>query len=104
MDIVDRFYRILSNHHMPAYKAREILCYKSPNSLTRIVQRNVSQDLMLDFAQRLIEHADELLMTEEELNGIREGAEELSQGLGNMTAYRQFMTLLHEGASAPAAA
>ena len=103
MDVVDRFYEILHNHHMPACEARLILEYRSPNSLTRIVQRNVSQDLMLDFAERLIVHSKELHMTPLELAGVQESIQQLNLGLGNMTAYHTLVNVLkNEPAAEPA--
>ena len=94
MDIIDRFYAILKAHDMTACRARELLEYRSPNSLTRIVQRNVSQNIMMDFAERVINHASDLRMTEEEVESIREGARELTEGMGNVTAYGMLKDLL----------
>ena len=58
MELTSVFFCILEAHHQTQRSICRIIGFRSANQLTRILKGAVSDDLMLDFGRRLIEHSE----------------------------------------------
>ena len=71
MDLVDVFLHILSDHHLTQRTVCDIVGFTSTNHLTRILKRQVSHKLLVRFGHLLLEHHQELALTEEEIANLQ---------------------------------
>lgn len=101
MELTSVFFCILEAHHLTQRSICRIIGFRSANQLTRILKGAVSDDLMLDFGRRLIEHSEELGLTEPEKQAILDSCLELGWGRDNLSCAKRFFALIMDG-GAPA--
>ena len=60
MDLIETFLHLIDEHGISQRAVSQTLGYSSPNQLTRLIKKQVSDNLMADFGARLLSCAEKL--------------------------------------------
>ena len=72
MDLIDTFLCLIDAHGLSQRTVCKAIGYTSPNQLTQLLKRQVSEELMADFGARLLSGADMLCFSPDEQQTLRD--------------------------------
>lgn len=104
MDLIDTFLHLIDERGVSQRAVSKMLGYSSPNQLTRLIKRQVSDNLMADFGARLLSCAERLALSPDEQQAIRSCMADIGLGSDNLSAYHRFAALLQDPSMLPSGA
>ena len=96
MDIVEIFLQILASHRLSQRMVCDIIGFTSANQMTRILKRQVSHKYLIKFGSLLIEHKQELGLTDREAADLQACCMSLSLNTDDETAANIFFSTISE--------
>lgn len=96
MDIVDIFLQILASHHLSQRTVCDIIGFTSANQITRILKRQVSHKYLEKFGNLLLEHKQELELTDREITDLQACCTSLGLNTDDETAANIFFSAISE--------
>lgn len=94
MDIVDLFQQILASHHLSQRAVCGMLGFTSANQMTRILKRQVSHKYLVKFGNLLLEHRQELGLTDRETADLQACCMSLNLNTDDETAASIFFSAI----------
>lgn len=94
MDLVDVFLKILTAHHLSQRAVCDIIGFTSANQMTRILKRQVSHKYLVKFSNLLLEHKEELELTDTELAELQACCMSLNLSTDDETAASLFFSTI----------
>lgn len=104
MDLIDTFLRLIDAHGISQRTVCKAIGYTSPNQLTRLLKRQVSEELMADFGTRLLSGADMLGFSPDEQQTIRDCIADIGLSSDNLAAFHRLLALLQNPSVFPSTA